>query len=273
MTSGALLLVPVPLADMDPALVLSADTLEIVRRLDGYIAEEPKTARAFLKRLGIDRPLADVRIDTLNEHTTPDDLPKLLAPLIAGERVGMLSEAGYPAVADPGSELVLQAHLAGIRVIPLVGPSSLILALAASGLNGQRFVCHGYLPVAAEPRTAAIRTLESQSGRDGSAQIFIETPYRNNQMLAALLEICHAQTRLCLATELTLPTETIRTDLISAWKRRPPDLNRRPTVFVLQAAPGAKLSEGTSRHSGEAAPQRSRSRSAAPGVRRYSRAG
>ena len=273
MKSGALFLVPVPLGDMDPALVLSADTLEIVRRLDGYIAEEPKTARAFLKRLCIDRPLADVRIESLNEHTSAHDLPRLLAPITTGERVGMLSEAGYPAVADPGHDLVLQAHLAGIRVVPLVGPSSLILALAASGLNGQRFVCHGYLPVAAGPRTAAIRSLESQSGGDGSAQIFIETPYRNNQLLAALLEICHAQTRLCLATELTLPTETILTDLISGWKRRPPDLNRRPTVFVLQAAPTATLSAGTTRRSGAAAPQRSRSRNAAPAARRYSRAG
>ncbi|MEO8629118.1 MAG: SAM-dependent methyltransferase [Betaproteobacteria bacterium] len=273
MTAGALFLVPVPLGDMDPALVLSAETLEIVRRLDGYIAEEPKTARAFLKRLGIERPLSDVRIDSLNEHTSADELPKLLAPMAAGARVGMLSEAGYPAVADPGGELVFQAHLAGIRVVPLVGPSSLILALAASGLNGQRFVCHGYLPVAAEPRTAAIRSLESQSGVDGGAQIFIETPYRNNQLLAALLEICHAQTRLCLATELTSPHETIRTDLISGWRRRPPDLNRRPTVFVLQAAPAARLSAETTRRSGAAVPQRSRSRSAAPAVRRYFRAG
>ena len=188
MKHGVLFLVPVPLGDVDPASVLSSHTLATVRGLDAFIAEEPKTARAFLKRAGLEQPLTQVRIATLNEHTGSSELHSLLAPLLAGQRVGLLSEAGYPAIADPGANLIAQAHEQGMRVVPLVGPSSLLMALAASGLNGQRFACHGYLPVAAPARTAAIAELESRSKMEGSAQLFIEAPYRNNQLLAAAIE-------------------------------------------------------------------------------------
>ena len=237
---GVLFLVPSTLGDTDPAQVLPGAVLDTIRGLSGFIAEEAKTARAFLKRVGIERPLAEVRIETLNEHTPAEQLPALLQPALRGERIGLLSEAGYPAIADPGTGLIALAHEHGIRVVPLTGPSSLLLALAASGLNGQSFAFHGYLPVDAAARSERVRQLEARSRTDQSAQIFIETPYRNNQLLAALLQTCEPDTRLCLATEITLPTESIRTRTIGAWKSAPPDLNRRPTVFVLQAWSGAR---------------------------------
>jgi 16S rRNA (cytidine1402-2'-O)-methyltransferase len=242
---GVLFLVPSTLGESEPAEVLSGTVLETIRRLDGFVAEEPKTARAFLKRVGMGRPLQDIRIAVLNEHTQAEDLPALLEPALSGQQIGLLSEAGYPAVADPGTELVALAHARGIKVVPLVGPSSLLLALAASGLNGQGFCFHGYLPIESAPRAARIREIEARSRSDGSAQIFIEAPYRNQQMLAALIEACEPQTRLCLATELTLRDEAIRTRTIAAWRSATPDLDRRPTVFVLQAqasADGAKRS-------------------------------
>jgi 16S rRNA (cytidine1402-2'-O)-methyltransferase len=232
---GVLFLVPTTLGDSQPESVLPAPVIATIRGLDGFIAEEPKTARAFLKRVGMQRPLAEIRIQVLNEHTDAKQLPKLLEPAIKGERIGLLSEAGYPAIADPGTELIALAHGHNVKVIPLVGPSSLLLALAASGLNGQGFCFHGYLPVQAAARAARLSQIEARSGSDGSAQIFIEAPYRNNQMLTALLETCDPHTRLCLATDLTLPAETIQTRPIASWRSAPPDLNRRPTVFLIQA--------------------------------------
>lgn len=255
---GTLVLVPTTLGDGDPGQVLPAPALQSIRELDGFIAEEPKSARAFLKAAGMLRPLAEVRIETLNEHTPADQLPLLLQPVLGGEQVGLLSEAGYPAVADPGAHLIALAHEYGVRVIPLVGPSSLLLALAASGLNGQSFTFHGYLPVDATARTERIRGIEARSRTEHSAQIFIETPYRNNQMLAALLDTCAADTRLCVASEITLPTESIRTRSIDAWKLAPPDLNKRPTVFVLQAAPRASAGAEKRSRAPELRPSRRR---------------
>jgi 16S rRNA (cytidine1402-2'-O)-methyltransferase len=249
---GVLFLVPSTLGESEPAEVLAGTVLETIRQLDGFVAEEPKTARAFLKRVGMGRPLQDIRIAVLNEHTHVEDLPALLEPALNGRQIGLLSEAGYPAVADPGTELIALAHARGVRVVPLVGPSSLLLALAASGLNGQGFCFHGYLPIESAPRTARIREIEARSRSDGSAQIFIEAPYRNQQMLTALIEACEPQTRLCLATDLTLHDEVIRTRTIAAWRAAMPDLNRRPTVFVLQASTSADVAK----------------RSGAPGLRR-----
>ena len=174
-------------------------------------------------------------------------------------------------MADPGSELVALAHRHRVPVVPLVGPCSLLLALAASGLNGQRFCVHGYLPVETSARAARIRELEARSGSDGSAQLFIEAPYRNNQLLAALLETCAADTQLCLATELTLPAESVRTLPVGAWKAGAPDLNRRPTVFVLQAGGGAQVSAAGEKRSGAPAPRRLRRRSGARSARPGSR--
>ena len=235
-TRGVLYLIPSTLGESEPGDVLPHIVLATVRSLDGYIAEHARNARAFLRRVGVKRPLNQIPIETLDEHTDARELPKLLEPVLRGRRIGLLSEAGYPAVADPGGQLIALAHDRAVPVVPLVGPSSLLLALAASGLNGQRFCFDGYLPIEAVARVARIRELESRSRRDGSAQLFIEAPYRNNQLLAALLATCALDTRLCLATQLTLPDERIHTQPIGAWRSAAPDLNRLPTVFVLQAA-------------------------------------
>ena len=268
---GALFLVPSTLGDGEPANVLPEAVLKTIRSLDSFIAEEARSARAFLRRVGLDRQLAAVRIDVLNEHTDPRELPKLLETALGGGRVGLLSEAGYPAIADPGAELVALAHRCGLPVVPLVGPCSLLLALAASGLNGQRFCVHGYLPVDAPARAERIRELQARSRGEASAQLFIEAPYRNNQLLAALLEICDPDTQLCLATELTLPTEEIRTQSVSVWRAAAPDLNRRPTVFVLQANGRMPVSAAAEKRPDAPGPQRSRRRSGARSVRRGSR--
>lgn len=265
---GALYLVPSTLGDSDPREVLPDPVLETIRGLDGFIAEEARSARAFLRRVGLGRELTQVPIDILDEHTPMRELPRLLEPALAGRRIGLLSQAGYPAVADPGSELVALAHRHAIAVVPLVGPCSLVLALAASGLNGQRFCAHGYLPIESAARAARIRDLEARSRSHEGAQLFIEAPYRNNQLLAALLATCAADTRLCLATELTLPSESVRTLTVAAWRVATPDLNRRPTVFVLQA--GALSAAGEKRLSAPT-PRRSRRRSGAKSARSGSR--
>ena len=272
MAGGALFLVPSTLGEGEPADVLPERVIKTIRGLDSFIAEEARSARAFLRRVGLERQLAAVRIDVLNEHTDARELPRLLEPALKGGRVGLLSEAGYPAIADPGAELVALAHQRGLPVVPLVGPCSLLLALAASGLNGQSFCIHGYLPIDASARAARIRELQARSRNDGSAQLFIEAPYRNNQLLAALLETCDPDTRLCLATELTLQTESIRTLSVAAWRASAPDLNRRPTVFVLQAGVRASLSATAETHSDAPAPRRSRRRSGAQSARPGSRA-
>jgi 16S rRNA (cytidine1402-2'-O)-methyltransferase len=268
---GTLFLVPSTLGDGEPGDVLPEPVLKTIRGLDSFIAEEARSARAFLRRVGLARQLAAVRIDVLNEHTDARELPRLLEPALNGGRVGLLSEAGYPAIADPGAELVALAHQQGLPVVPLVGPCSLLLALAASGLNGQSFCVHGYLPVEADARAARIRELQARSRNDASAQLFIEAPYRNNQLLAALLETCDPDTRLCLATELTLPTASIRTLSVAAWRAKAPDLNRRPTVFVLQAGVRVPVSATAETHPDAPAPRRLRRRSGARSARPGSR--
>jgi 16S rRNA (cytidine1402-2'-O)-methyltransferase len=234
-TFGVLYVVPSTLGDSDPVDVLPKQTLATVRRLQHFVVEEPKTARAFLKRVGIERSLPDLHMQTLNEHTDKRAVASLLEPLLESNDLGLLSEAGYPAVADPGAELIALAHQRGVRVVPLVGPSSILLALVASGLNGQCFAFHGYLPVEAARRAACVRDLEARSRREQSAQIFIETPYRSKHMLEALLQTLRADTHLTVASQLTLPQEMVRTMTVSRWKEAMPDLDRKPTVFVLQS--------------------------------------
>ncbi len=214
-----------------------------VRGLRHFVVEHPKSARAFLKSLQV--PLPELQLDVLDEHSKPEDIDALVRALHAND-LGLLSEAGCPAVADPGAALVLQAHRSGARVIPLVGPSSLLMALMASGLDGQRFAFSGYLPQRAPERGEAIRALEQRSRRDRQTEIFIEAPYRNDQMLASLLAECEPQTRLCLATDLTAPTESIATRTIAEWTQAAPGLDRRPTVFLLLAAPAS--AHGRHRH-------------------------
>ena len=228
---GTLYLIPVALGGDGAPQVVPAATLEVVRRLTTLVVENAKSARRFLKAAGYPHPLHQVRMHTLDEHTRAADLDALLAPLLAGEDCGLMSEAGCPAVADPGAGLVRLAHRAGIRVVPLSGPSSIVLALMASGMNGQRFSFHGYLPADRAERVRALRALEAQA--DGATQIFIETPYRNAALMNALLEHCRADTLLCVAADLTLPTEFVATRTIAEWKQKPPALDRRLAVFLL----------------------------------------
>lgn len=236
--SGTLYLLPVGLGEgIAWQEVLPAGTWETTCRLRHFVVENAKSARAALKWLGHPASLRELAIEALPENPSPADLDNLLAPLLAGQDIGVMSEAGCPGVADPGALLVRRAHERGIAVKPLVGPSSLLLALMASGLDGQRFAFHGYLPQREPERSQRILALEKESHQKRQTQIFIETPYRNAALLGALLAACRPATRLCLATELTLPGESIVTRSVAEWRRvAPADFSRRPTVFLLLSA-------------------------------------
>lgn len=232
--AGTLYLIPSALGDLPWTDYLPAATQAAACRLRRFIAENAKTTRAELKRLGHPAPLRDLAIEQLPEKPSPGEIERLLAPLLAGEDVGLLSEAGCPGVADPGASIVRRAHALGIAVKPLVGPSSLLLALMASGLEGQRFAFHGYLPAREPDRRRRIVELERESSRLGQTQMFIEAPYRNDALLGALLAACQPATRLCLAAELTTAAETIVTRSIGEWRRLTlPKFDRRPTVFLM----------------------------------------
>ena len=235
--SAALWLLPVALGDTPWEICLPAATRDAACRLTHFVAENAKTARAELKRIGHPVALRDLAIEQLPDQPTAADIERLLAPLRAGIDLGLMSEAGCPAVADPGALLVRRAHELGLPVRPLVGPSSLLLALMASGLDGQRFSFHGYLPAREPERGQRIQELEKESARQQQTQVFIETPYRNMALFKALLETCRPQTRLCLASDLSLGSEQIRMQRIADWKAQPlPALDKRPTVFLLLAA-------------------------------------
>ncbi|MGB7502895.1 MAG: SAM-dependent methyltransferase [Azonexus sp.] len=236
MTHGTLYLIPVPLGHISPEASLPVPVLEQIRRLTHFVVENAKSARAFLKAVGTEQALQALQLEELNEHTRPDALNRLLAPLRAGHDLGLLSEAGCPAVADPGADLVALAQSESIRVVPLIGPSSLLLALMASGLNGQRFAFQGYLPAKEAERAKTLRELEAESRKRGQTQIFIETPYRNQQLFASILQTCQPGTRFAVATDLSLPGESVRTRTVGQWKKEtPPEIERRPTVFLLLA--------------------------------------
>ncbi len=236
MASGTLYLLPCTLGDTPADQVLPRHVIDLARRLRHYVVEHPKTARQFLSALKHEQPIQSLHFATLNEHTESRELEALLAPLLAGEDVGIVSEAGCPGIADPGADLVELAHRRGIRVVPLVGPSSILLALMASGLNGQCFAFHGYLPVNDAERDKTIASLEAESAKRRQTQMFIETPYRNEKLFAALLARCRPQTKLCVACDITLPTEQIQTRSIAQWKTQPaPQLNKRPSLFLLLA--------------------------------------
>jgi 16S rRNA (cytidine1402-2'-O)-methyltransferase len=231
--SGSLYLIPTPLGESELDWTIPIAVRQCIANLRNYIVERPKTARHFLKQIGCKMPLQEIEMQILDEHTKPHALPALLAPLLAGQDVGLLSEAGCPAVADPGAELIRLAHFQNIKIIPLVGPSSILLALMASGLNGQRFIFHGYLPVENDARISKIATLEKQSMLHNQTQIFIETPYRNQKLLILLTEICHHETNLCVACNLTLADEYIATKTMKAWRYGLPDINKKPAIFLL----------------------------------------
>ncbi len=232
--SGTLYLLPTQLGDTLWPTVLPAGSQTIACGLQYFIVENAKTARSALKWLGHPTPVRDIAIETLPEPLTQLEIDRMLQPLQAEQDIGLMSEAGCPGVADPGALLVRRAHETGISVKPLVGPSSLLLALMASGLDGQRFAFHGYLPAREPARSKRIAELEKESRYKLQTQLFIETPYRNAALLNALLATCHPETLLCLASDLTLPSETIATRRIGVWRQSPhPALDRRPTVFLL----------------------------------------
>jgi 16S rRNA (cytidine1402-2'-O)-methyltransferase len=237
LNAGRLYLIPVALGDRaEASQLLPPATLQAARRLRRFFVENPKSARAFLKRIGYPLPLQSAEMIPIGCNAGGADPAALLRPLLGGDDAGLLSEAGCPAVADPGALLVRAAHQSGITVLPLVGPSAILLALMASGLNGQRFAFQGYLPVAAAPRAARIRQIEQRSRQEDSTQLFIETPYRNDALFAALLEHCAPDTLLCVAAGLGEPGETVLTRRVADWRldgRRP---GRRPAVFLLLAA-------------------------------------
>ena len=234
MNTGKLYLIPTPLGDNKPAGVLPQAVLEQACALRCFVVEELRTARRFLSRYGLRGHIEELDLHVLNEHTTPSEVQALL-PLFEGQDVGLLSEAGLPAVADPGAALVALCHRHGIRVVPLVGPSSLMLALMASGLNGQSFAFRGYIPAKTEERRSALKELEKQSRALNQSQILIETPYRNDALLADMLQVLSPATRLCVAADLTLPTESIRTLSVEGWRKEKTPVGKRPCVFILLA--------------------------------------
>jgi 16S rRNA (cytidine1402-2'-O)-methyltransferase len=236
MSTGTLYLIPVGLGPGNSGLTHPPEVLRQLRELDYFIVERAKTARADLKRFEHPRSLQELEIHELPE--TPDTawLDARLQAARAGRNIGLMSEAGCPAVADPGALVVRRAHHHGLRVVPLVGPSSLLLAMMASGLNGQSFAFHGYLPIAAGERTQRIQALEAESAQWQRTQLFIETPYRNTAMLEALLAGCKPETLLCVATSLTTSDESVMTRSIAQWRKAErPGLDRRPSIFLLLA--------------------------------------
>lgn len=232
---GKLYLIPTTLGDTEPLEVLPISVKQAIERINHFIVEHEKTARRFIKKIQPRKSQNALQLMTLNKFTDPMEIPLFLEPCDKGFDVGILSEAGSPAIADPGAEVVQLAHSRGIRVVPLVGPSSLLLGLMGSGLNGQRFAFHGYLPIEQADRKKAIKALERNSKELDQTQLFIETPYRNNKLLEDLVSTLSGQTQLCIATDLTLPSEYIVTKEVADWKGELPDLHKRPTLFLMLA--------------------------------------
>jgi len=237
---GVLYLLPSILGESETGSVIPEGVLKILISLDHFIVENVRTARRFLIKAGYRGNIDDITFYVLDEHTGENELSSFLVPCKKGIDVGLLSEAGVPAVADPGSGLILLAHKSGIRVVPLTGPSSILLALMSSGLNGQSFSFLGYLPVRKDELAARIKEIESRSLKEKQTIIFIETPYRNMKLFDLLIRTCRPATYLCLATDLTTPGEKVVTKSISDWKKTMPDLDRKPTVFLINASFNSK---------------------------------
>jgi 16S rRNA (cytidine1402-2'-O)-methyltransferase len=232
---ATLYLIPVPLGPVSPDACLPPDTLAVARRLDHFVVERAKTARAHLKAMGHPQPIQALHLEELNEHTPATAIATLLAPLKAGHDIGLLSEAGCPAVADPGAALILAAHRANIQVVPLIGPSAILLALMASGLGGQRFAFHGYLPAKEPERTQAIRELEKTARRDRATQLFIETPYRSAALLDALAAALSPDTLVSVGADLSLPSQLIQTRSAKNWRGQVDAVKDRLVVFGIAA--------------------------------------
>ena len=233
MKIGTFYLIPSPLAEPDFSKIFPAFNSEIIQEIDHFIVEDLRTGRRFVKKLGMQKPIDSLHFTTLNEHTKGDEIESLLQPLREGKNVGLISDAGTPCVADPGSILVSRAQQLDIEVIPLVGPNSILLALMASGLNGQSFSFHGYLPREQPDRERQLLFLESLLKKSNQTQIFIETPYRNNHVFKSILRVCDPATRLCLGTNITSENQMLKTMTVKKWKAQQIDLHKQPTVFLL----------------------------------------
>ena len=231
--SPALYLIPVTLGDTPLDKVLPAYNKEVILQIKHFIVEEVRTARRFLKKVESSIDIDSLTIYPLNKHTQATDIAGYLKPLMAGEPMGVISEAGCPAVADPGADVVAIAQRRGLKVIPLVGPSSILLSVMASGFNGQSFAFHGYLPIEQGERTKRIKMLEQRSYAENQTQLFIETPYRNRRLLEELIQTCRPQTRLCSACNVTCEDEYICTKSMKEWKGHLPDLEKRPCIFLI----------------------------------------
>ena len=232
---GKLYLVPSPLGNNSPEEVIPGPVLEILGHIGTFVVEEARTARRYLSKAGLKGHIDGLEFHELNEHTSREEIEGYLSLFDGGNDVALISEAGLPAVADPGAQLVALAHRHGISVIPLVGPSSLMLALMSSGLNGQSFAFCGYLPAKRDERRSKLKSIEKISAVSGQTQIFIETPYRNDSMMEDILSVCRPETRLCIAADITLPDAFIRTASVGEWKKSGVVIGKRPCVFIIQA--------------------------------------
>jgi 16S rRNA (cytidine1402-2'-O)-methyltransferase len=230
---GKLYLIPIPLGENEPLEVLPQTIKNTIEFIDDYIVENEKTARKFIKSICPEKVQATLRLNTLNKHTAIAEHKQMLQPCLQGKNIGIMSESGCPGVADPGAVIVKLAHENGIRVIPLVGPSSILLALMASGMNGQSFAFNGYLPIEKSEKKSALKNLEKLSSDKNQTQIFIETPYRNNKLLEDILQALQPNTHLCIAADITLDSEYIKTLRVQDWKKTKIDLHNRPTIFML----------------------------------------
>jgi 16S rRNA (cytidine1402-2'-O)-methyltransferase len=230
---GKLYLIPTTLGEMNPHDVLPETVKRAVDFIDFFIVENEKTARKFIKAINPEKIQANLKISTLNKYTEITEYNTMIAPCLDGLNIGLMSEAGCPGVADPGAVIVKIAHEKGIQVIPLVGPSSILLAMMGSGMNGQSFAFNGYLPIDKTEKKIALKNLEKVSQDKNQSQIFIETPYRNNKLLEDILQALQPNTLLCVATDITLPTEYIKTLRVADWKKKKVDLHNRPTIFII----------------------------------------
>lgn len=230
---GKLYLIPTTLGESDPMDVLPQTVKRAIDFIDYYIVENEKTARKSIKAIQPEKKQPDLKISLLNKHTDSREYEQMIKPCLQGINVGLMSEAGCPGVADPGAVIVKIAHERGIQVVPLVGPSSILLALMGSGMNGQSFAFNGYLPIDKSEKKSALKSLEKLSYDKNQSQLFIETPYRNNKLLEDLLQTLQGNTLLCIACDITLPTEYIKTLRVADWKKTKTDLHNRPCIFII----------------------------------------
>jgi len=228
-----LYLIPTTLGDNEPLEVLPISVKKIIEHIDDYIVENEKTARRFIKKVSTNKSQPKLNFSLINKYTIESELPSFLSPCLEGKPVGLMSEAGCPGIADPGADVVKIAHEMDIKVVPLVGPSSILMALMSSGMNGQNFAFNGYLPIDKDERKRALKDLERLSFERNQSQLFIETPYRNNKLIEDAVKALHPNTRFCIACDISLPSEYIKTKTIGGWKKNSEDLHKRPALFII----------------------------------------